>query len=477
MLYLHPHGLKARLDDFNLSATLITMAKASVWSAIVTVLLYLFTLQLPAQAEPLSALPRSAPTFASDSATQTWWQQKEPELEPGTTVEIARIRSGILPGVLIGGHHDGLLKIQQHRYVATGRLNEQLENSVHDLLEDELIQAGFEVMRSRPHSVFEDLIEPTDPGRFLIGGTITRVILNSYSSFFGESTHDERTIRWEVFDRDLNKVIYRQTSDGSAQAEGIDNPEATYEAIRASFKHLLDEPSFIALLNQPAQDLPIPVKPYKIEAIAATKQLLSLEQLVGRTIPSIVQIHTPRGRGSGFLLDSSGLIMTNQHVVGSAFSVKVKLYDGTLLNGRVLRRDPVADAALVKLEGDIRDVSGLPICHTDVVRVGQSVMAIGNPLSFSNTVTQGIVSGFRRSPSRSLIQTDTAVNPGNSGGPLLNREGAVIGIVTEKVAAQGVEGLGFALPIGEVLQRLNVTIDSPTNSMLDSCGNPLLSYK
>jgi serine protease Do len=129
------------------------------------------------------------------------------------------------------------------------------------------------------------------------------------------------------------------------------------------------------------------------------------------------------------------------------------------------------------LESDISAVSGLPICHTDVVRVGQSVVAIGNPLSFSNSVTQGIVSGFRRNSSRSLIQTDTAVNPGNSGGPLLNREGAVIGIVTEKIASEGIEGLGFALPIGEVLQRLNVSIDLPTNSNLDPCGNPLISFK
>lgn len=452
------------------------MAKAPVWGVIVSVLLYFFTLQLPVQAEPLYSF-RPKLTFANDSAVQAR-EKTEAQLGLGAKVEIAKIRSGVLPGVLIGGHYEGLLKIRQHHYVETGRLDEQLEGSVRELLEDELSQAGFEVMQSHPQSVFEEFIDTSEPGRFLIGGTITQVHLNSYSSFFGESTHSERTIRWEVFDRDLNKVVYRQASQGSAQAEGIDNPEATYEAIRASFRRLLDEPRFVALLNPPAlQDTPIPIKPYKIEAIATANQPLTLEQLVGQTIPSIVGIRTPSGRGSGFLLDSSGLIVTNQHVVGSTFSVKVKLYDGSLLNGRVLRRDAVSDVALVKLEGNISDVSGLPICHTDVVRVGQSVIAIGNPLSLSNTVTQGIVSGFRRNPSRSLIQTDTAVNPGNSGGPLLNREGTVIGIVTEKIAAEGVEGLGFALPIGEVLQRLNVTIDLPTHSSLDSCGNPLISYE
>lgn len=432
------------------------MAKASVWSLISAVVLFFFSLQIPIHAEPL--------------------QSFESDIEPSAKVEIARIRSGVLPGVVIGGHYDGLLKMRQQRYVATERLEEQLETSVRDLLEDELSQAGFDVMRSHPQSLFADLVASSEPGRFLIGGTITKVNLNSYSSFFKEYTHDDRRVRWELFDRDSNKVVYRQEIAGSAEAEGIDNPAATYEAIRASFRSLLAEPRVVEILNRPIEEPPS--QAYKIAAIAtSSRPAMTLEQLVGQTLPSIVQIRTPNGRGSGFLLDSSGLIMTNQHVVGSAFSVKVKLYDGSIVNGRVLRRDSVADAALVKLEGEMSEVAGLPICHTDRVRVGQSVVAIGNPLSFSNSVTQGIVSGFRRNASRSLIQTDTAVNPGNSGGPLLNRDGKVIGIVTEKIASEGIEGLGFALPIGEVLQRLNVSIDSPANSELDTCGNPLLSYK
>jgi S1-C subfamily serine protease len=452
------------------------MTTASLWSVIFPLLLCFFTLATPVYAEPIPTLPPAMTILANDASLPSQKQKEAVKLESGVKIEIAKIRSGVLPGVLLGGHYDGLLKIRQQRYVATGQLDEQLEDSVRNLLEDELIQAGFEVMQSSPQSIFAELVATSEPGRFLIGGTITRAHLNSYSSFLGESTHDERTIRWELFDRNLNKVVYRLESDGSAQAEGIDNPAATYEAIRASFRRLLVEPRFIALFNRPIlQDTLPPVTSYKIEAIATISQPLTLEQLVGRAIPSIVRIHTPTGRGSGFLLNSSGLIVTNQHVVGSAFKVKVNLYDGTLLNGQVLRRDAVSDVALVKLEGNIGDISGLPICHTDAVRVGQSVVAIGSPLSLANTVTQGIVSGFRRTSSRNLIQTDTAVNPGNSGGPLLNRAGAVIGVVTEKIVSEGVEGLGFALPIGEVLQRLHVMVDSPTHAELDACGNPLLA--
>lgn len=453
------------------------MATASIWRVILSVLLCFFCLQVPADAQPLSR----SPEFRSDSEIALVQPVEEQPstsgLAPGVKVEIAKIRSGVLPGVLLGGHYDGIFKTRKQQYVATGRLDEQLADSVRYLLEDELSQAGFEGTRSHTQSVFEELLETSEPGRFLIGGTITRVQLNSYSSLLGEFTRDERRIRWEVFDRDLSQVVFRQELDGSAQAEGIDNPAATYEAIRSSFRQLLANPRLLALLNHPAEpDELLPAPLYRINAIATTRHPLTLEQLVGRSIPSIVQIRTAQGQGSGFLLDSSGLIVTNQHVVGAAFSVKVTLYDDTTLTGHVLRRDTLTDAALVKLEGQIGDIAGLPICHTDAIRVGQSVVAIGNPLSLTNTVTQGIVSSFRQHPSRSLIQTDAAINPGNSGGPLLNRDGTVIGIVTEKIVSGGVEGLGFALPIGEVLQRLQVTIDSPSNTKLNSCGNPLGAY-
>lgn len=388
-------------------------------------------------------------------------------------IEIARIRSGVLPGVIIGGHHEGWLNIVQQRYTATSDRDDRFEESARYLIEDELVQAGFNVVRSQPSSVFEEAVNDTEPGRFLIGGTMTQARLNSYQSWFkGDRTQDERTIRWELFDRHRARVVYRQEISGSAEAEGVDNPAATYEAIRASIKHLLTESTFLAALNSPGSESDIPAR-FEVAALAASDQPLSIAQLSGRSVSSIVRIRTSSGRGSGFLIDSSGLVITNQHVVGSAFTVNVDLYDGSTRIGRVLRRDSGLDAALVKLEGGETDISGLPLCQTNAVRVGESVIAIGNPLSLSNSVTQGIVSGFRLDGDRSLIQTDTAINPGNSGGPLMNRQGAVIGIVTEKIASKGIEGLGFALPIDQVLHRLNVEVVKGDRANLDNCGNPM----
>lgn len=433
------------------------------WSVLLAIVLICFPLHAPVSAVPL--IPAQSPVMSSLNPF---------DLQPQGTIEIAHIRSGLLPGAFLGGHHEGLLQLLQQHYTASGWLDERLEDALRRLLEDELNRAGYHVAQAQTSSVFEEqLVEELEPGRFLLGGTIMQAALNSYSSLLGDVTKDERTVRWEVFDRDRGKVIYRQETLGKAAAEGIKNPAATYDAIKASFQALLASPQFATIFERSPTPEPTSLAPnYTIAALANATVPLTVEQIAGQAIPSIIRIRTPLGRGTGFLLSDSGLAITNQHVVGSAFSVKVDLYDGSTRTGRVMKRDATSDIALVKLEGEETGIAGLPICQTNAVKVGETVVAIGNPLSYANSVTQGVVSGFRTAATRSLIQTDAAVNPGNSGGPLLNRFGAVIGIVTEKISSRGVEGLGFAVPIAESLQKLNVQITTPTGTNLNACGNP-----
>ncbi len=447
--------------------------KKGLWSLLLA-LLILWSFSFPASASPVQVSSQAQGSAAQGRDLGNCPRELQSPLTPeqlSTAISInpevlprigvARIRSGILPGVVIGGHHEGVLKILQQHYTAAGQLDEQLEDAALQAIEDEVVDAGYNVGRSEQHSVFdEQLMEEAEPVRFLVGGKITKVELNSYSSFFNSKTADQRTIQWEIFDRDTNKVIVRQATTGQAEAEGIDNPAATYEAIRASFKVLLAQPNLTTSLQQAiGRDLtPTSAKTYQIAALPSSQLPLSTEQIASHTIPSVVWIRTPTGRGTGFVIDSSGLILTNQHVVGSAFSVKVKLYDGSTQTGRVLKRNAAFDVALVKLEGDASHIPALAIADLSTVKVGQEVVAIGNPIAYSNTVTKGIVSGIRTIGSRDLIQTDVAINPGNSGGPLLNQQGAVIGIVTEKMVSRGIEGLGFALPISESLQNLDVFV-------------------
>jgi serine protease Do len=154
------------------------------------------------------------------------------------------------------------------------------------------------------------------------------------------------------------------------------------------------------------------------------------------------------GLGSGFIIDKAGYIVTNNHVVDGADSIKVILKDETEYNAEVIGRDPVTDIALIKIEAK-HDLPSVPLGSSDNLKVGEWVTAIGSPFGLQYTVTAGIVSAKGRvigsGPYDDFIQTDASINPGNSGGPLINMQGQVVGINTMIIA--GGQGIGFAIPI------------------------------
>jgi serine protease Do len=158
-----------------------------------------------------------------------------------------------------------------------------------------------------------------------------------------------------------------------------------------------------------------------------------------------------RSLGSGFIFDSSGLVLTNDHVVKDARDVRVRLSDDREFQGDVVGRDPKTDVALIRLRG-ANNLPAATLGDSESIRVGDWVLAIGNPFGLGNTVTQGIVSAKERvvgaGPYDDFIQTDASINPGNSGGPLFDLSGRVIGVNTAIVA--GGQGIGFAIPINLV---------------------------
>ncbi|WP_147820513.1 DegQ family serine endoprotease [Salidesulfovibrio onnuriiensis] len=153
--------------------------------------------------------------------------------------------------------------------------------------------------------------------------------------------------------------------------------------------------------------------------------------------------------GSGFIISKDGYIVTNNHVVQGADTVKVRLFDNEkkAYEAKIIGRDPETDLALLKIKAD-RELPVLEFGDSEHAKVGEWVLAIGNPFGLSHTVTQGIISAKGRilgaGPFDNFIQTDASINPGNSGGPLLNLDGKVIGINTAILPAG--EGLGFAIP-------------------------------
>ncbi|MBS1242881.1 MAG: protease Do [Nitrospirae bacterium] len=154
--------------------------------------------------------------------------------------------------------------------------------------------------------------------------------------------------------------------------------------------------------------------------------------------------------GSGFVISADGYILTNNHVVDQATDIRVSFDDGRILEAKLIGRSPEIDIALIKV--DATGLQAVTLGDSDVLEVGDWVMAIGNPFGLSQTVTKGIVSAKGRvigaGPYDDLIQTDAAINPGNSGGPLFNTSGQVVGINT-MILAKG-QNLGFAVPVNMV---------------------------
>jgi serine protease Do len=157
------------------------------------------------------------------------------------------------------------------------------------------------------------------------------------------------------------------------------------------------------------------------------------------------------GQGSGFIIDPAGYVVTNQHVIGRASAVKVELSDGRVLSAKVIGADPQTDLALLKVEAGDAPLPAVRFGDSDAVRVGEAVLAMGNPFGLGGTASTGILSARGRQigagPYDDFLQTDAAVNPGNSGGPLFNTAGEVIGITTAIFSPSGVNaGVGFAVP-------------------------------
>ena len=175
-------------------------------------------------------------------------------------------------------------------------------------------------------------------------------------------------------------------------------------------------------------------------------------RVVRQVSPAVVTVARDGGLGTGVIIDKSGLILTNAHVVGDSQQVQIKLKNAQTLSGTVLGRDRDIDIAVVRVNGG-GNLPTAPLGDSDDLAVGQKAIAIGNPLGLEQTVTTGVVSAVNRKISPNdvagFIQTDATINPGNSGGPLLNSAGQVIGINTAVLRGNGAEGLGFAVPINE----------------------------
>ena len=199
---------------------------------------------------------------------------------------------------------------------------------------------------------------------------------------------------------------------------------------------------------------PAVVSVYTLKVVTERVQASPLEQLFGDRWPPRYRQRVHRALGSGVIVDAAGHVITNEHVIAGAETIMVQLADSRVTQASIVGRDPDTDLAVLRVR--LQDAPVMPLGRSDRLQGGDEVLAIGSPLGLSQTVTHGIVSATGRgqlgvATFENFIQTDAAINEGNSGGALVDASGELVGINTAVLAknasAAGVEGIGFAIPV------------------------------
>lgn len=268
------------------------------------------------------------------------------------------------------------------------------------------------------------------------------------------------TAHWEIYSSLERKVVAKVTTTGGADFQSRLNDSVlppVLAAFREQVRQLLASPDFRTVVTAPVRGASPTSGPSAVGQAPVGFIGSKSGQPIAQTLSAIAIVFASDGSGSGFLLSKEGYVLTNQHVVGGSKFVKLKWSDGSETLGEVIRTDARRDVALVKTDPQKRTPLGF---RPGAVQVGEAVFAVGSPLGEKqqNTVTKGIVSASRSYDGLSFIQSDVAVTHGNSGGPLLDEKGRVIGLTVSGLAPNGAPiGLNFFIPIDEALRALALT--------------------
>lgn len=291
---------------------------------------------------------------------------------------------------------------------------------------------------------------------------------------------------WDKFQYDDNKTVYTDTAEAPKRAPK-EKKEPVYVTRKAFAVTLIICMVISAAVGAGAYALAMShfggavidktVTTTNYNLASATGSELSVQEIIARNENSVVAISTEsistdtwlrqyitQGAGSGVIYSKDGYIITNNHVIEGASTIKVTLYDGSSYDATLVASDEQTDLAVIKI--DKTDLTPVAIGNMDGLSVGDLVVAIGNPLgTLSGTATEGIISALEREitldgKTMALIQTSASINPGNSGGGLFDQHGNLIGIVVAKSSGSDVEGLGFAIPCDKVSNVVKSLIEN-----------------
>lgn len=374
------------------------------------------------------------------------------QVDGSQPIAFYRIIFHVQPGSEIGGHHDGLARVKWTKYywqsgISVGSDEFKLAAS------EEMRNCGYDVLGGENIVFGED---KSSKARFQLGGTIKDIKYNTYAPLAGNFSEAKITVEWQLMDALKREVIFKLTSGGYGKQSGV-SIGVILTSFRNALRQLLSNDSFIEIVTMKPEDLDnklfdetLTIKTSKMN------ESIILPEDIEKVMEGVVLIKVGATHASGFLVSEDGYILTAAHVVSGVQEVSVILKSGLELSAKVLRVDERQDIAIIKIDG--KGHKALCIETTKLPSVGIEIYAIGSPVSekLSFTVSKGIISGYREIGNFRYIQTDASLNPGNSGGPLLNKYGKVIGIVSWKIVAQGIEGLSFGIPLHIVAYRLNI---------------------
>lgn len=307
--------------------------------------------------------------------------------------------------------------------------------------------------------------------RYVIGAKITDYKLmfetvnnlNNLPEIKGVTHMD---IDWKVLDKKTNKVVLTYSNRGtsrSRQSTNITSPDnllafedAFYDFLRKSdFYHLINSTETGIDYMAGTDSTASPPRNIELPPIA---QFEKLSDMIKYANPACVTIITDGGFGSGAVIDEVGYVLSAYHVVDGVNQIQVKFANGLKLDAEIIAYDYPNDVVLLNINGS--GFKALPLYNGGEVPLGEEVITIGTPanVELGQSIAKGLISGRRLIDGHVFLQADIAVSPGNSGGPLLNTKGEIIGIVQSKIVNEGVEGIGFALPIDQAIEKLNLRI-------------------
>jgi serine protease Do len=386
---------------------------------------------------------------------------KKPEL--AKPIQFTKIVVKLKRGEHIGAMQGGLMCISQGDINWKGGRVTVDTDDFTDTFKEELEKYDFKTVGDT-NALFED---PSSwKSEILVAGLVKELKANICYPYAGfgnfSSSKGEAFIKvdWQIYSKLDRSVVLAVTTEGSSKkTEAISGGDniAVLNAFSQATRNLLANEKFRDIVSKGGETVKESISPSTDSIVVSNSKSKVIGKDPKKWSSAVVTVFAGNGHGSGFAI-SDDLILTNNHVVGSSNSVRIRLDSDIEIIGKVIASNSSRDVAVIKLDATLPSHFNV---RKELPNIGEDVYALGSPLeeSLKSTLSKGIVSAFREENKLNYIQSDVNVNPGNSGGPLIDKNGNVVGITVSGYSInKAPQGINFFIPINEALSTLNLKL-------------------